>query len=122
MKHIFYTLFIVFAISCSQEPSTGTFGENFEKSETVDLSTALSLYNSGVDTTYVIEGKVENVCSHSGCWMTFKNDNSEFYINTNEKFILPKKSKGKKAIAKGVFVKDEEGEISFEPTGVIIED
>jgi hypothetical protein len=121
MKQIFFTLMLFFAFSCSQEPITGTFGEGFEKTDAKDLSSALAIYNSGVDTTFVIEGKIENVCSHSGCWMTFKNDSSEFYINTNEKFILPKKSKGKKAIAKGVFVKDEEGEISFEPSGVIIE-
>ncbi|MDP2176339.1 MAG: DUF4920 domain-containing protein [Bacteroidota bacterium] len=121
MKQILFSILLFLAISCSQTPENGAFGEAFEKSNPTELKTALKAFNEGKDTTYEIEGKIENVCSHSGCWMTFKNDSSEFYINTNEKFILPKKSKGKKAIAKGVFVKDEEGEISFEPSGVIIE-
>lgn len=121
MKQILYSIVLLLSFSCSQTPDTGAFGEVFEKSNPTDLKTALQAYNAGKDTTYQIEGQIENVCSHSGCWITFKNDSSEFYINTNEKFILPKKSKGKKAIAKGVFVKDEEGEISFEPSGVVIE-
>jgi hypothetical protein len=121
MKQYLYSIVLLLSFSCSQVPENGTFGEAFQKSNPTDLKTALQAYNDGKDTVYEIEGSIENVCSHSGCWMTFKNDSSEFYINTNEKFILPKKSKGKKAIAKGVFVIDEEGEISFDPTGVVIE-
>jgi hypothetical protein len=51
----------------------------------------------------------------------FKNQGKEYYINTLEKFTLPKNVLGKKAVAKGRFVKDEENEISFEATGIIVE-
>ncbi len=113
-------LLIVFA-ACSQQPSTGTFGEKFDDKGAVDFKDALASYNAGKDTTYIITGKIENVCSHKGCWISFKNDTSEFYVNTNERFTMPKSSKGKKATAKGKFVKSEEGEVGFDPTGVIIE-
>ncbi len=115
----FILLAVLFA--CNQQPVTGTFGEKFDKTGAKAFTSALSEFQSGVDTTYVIEGKIDNVCSHSGCWISFKNGESDFYVNTNEKFTMPKESKGKHAIAKGKFVKDDAGEISFEPTGVIIE-
>jgi hypothetical protein len=113
-------LVLVFA-ACSQQPSTGTFGEKFENSGAVDFKDALASYRAGKDTTYVITGKIENVCSHKGCWISFRNDSAEFYVDTKERFTMPKGSKGKKATAKGRFMKDEEGEISFDPMGVIVE-
>ncbi len=113
-------LLFIFA-SCSQEASTGTFGETFENKGAVDFKDALASYKAGKDTTFIITGKIENVCSHKGCWLSFKNDSTEFIVDTKERFTMPKKSKGKKAIAKGKFVKDEEGEIGFDPVGVIIE-
>ncbi len=113
-------LLFVFA-ACSQQPATGSFGEKFENRDAVDFKDALAGYQAGKDTTYIIAGKIENVCSHKGCWITFKNDSTEFYVDTKERFTMPQSSKGKKAIAKGKFVRDEEGEISFDPTGVIIE-
>lgn len=121
MRKFTFIAAIAFLAACSNAPKTGTFGEKFENKGSQDFKTALADYTSGKDTTYVIEGQIDNVCSHSGCWISFKNDTSEFYVNTNEKFTMPKDSKGKKAIAKGRFVKDEEGTVSFEPTGVIIE-
>jgi hypothetical protein len=114
-------LFLIFT-SCSQQPATGTFGEKFENKGAIDFKQALASYQAGKDTTYIITGKIENVCSHKGCWISFKNDSAEFYVNTDERFTMPKNSKGKKAIAKGKFVKSEEGEIGFNPSGVIIED
>lgn len=112
-------MFAMFA--CSDKPATGTFGQTFDKQGAKDFKSALGEYQSGVDTTFVIQGTIDNVCSHSGCWITFKDGENDFYVNTHEKFTMPKNSKGKKATAKGKFVKDETGEISFEPTGVIIE-
>lgn len=121
MKHFLTLILAVAMFSCSQKPVTGTFGESFDKTGAKAFTTALSEYQSGVDTTFVIEGQIDNVCSHSGCWISFKNGETDFYVNTNEKFSMPKDSKGKHAIAKGKFIKDESGDISFEPTGVIIE-
>lgn len=121
MKHLLILFALIFVVACNNTPSTGTFGEKFEKSNVQDFKSALASYNSGKDETYVIEGTIDKVCQHSGCWLSFKNDTADFYVNTDEKFTLPKDSKGKKATAKGKFVKDEKGEISFTPTGVIIE-
>lgn len=119
-KFSFLSLLFIFA-ACNQQTSTGSFGEKFENKNAVDFKQALASYKAGKDTTYVITGKIENVCSHKGCWISFKNDSSEFYVDTKERFTMPKSSKGKQAVAKGKFVKDEEGEIGFDPTGVMIE-
>lgn len=110
-----------FLFSCSTPKPEGVYGVGFEKNGVVELNSALKSYEQGVDTVYVIKGLVDNVCTHSGCWITFKNDGKEYYINTLEKFKLPKEVLGKNAIAKGKFVKDEENEISFEASGIIIE-
>ena len=121
MKQILILTLLLTAISCKNAPATGTYGTAFDNANAQDFKTALSAYNSGKDTSYIIQGTIDNVCSHSGCWISFKNDTTDFYVNTNEKFTMPKDSKGKKATAKGKFVKDEDGVVSFEPTGVIIE-
>lgn len=121
MKHFLMIALFLTAVSCNNTPAAGTFGEKFENAGAQDFKSALTSYNSGKDTTYVIQGTIDNVCSHSGCWISFKNDSNDFYVNTNEKFTMPKDSKGKKATAKGKFIKDEEGTVSFEPSGVIIE-
>jgi hypothetical protein len=76
--------------------------------------------------------KIERVEIRSDIELTIRNNYSqhlatakmqvtEYYINTLEKFTLPKNVLGKKAIAKGRFVKDEENEISFEASGIIVE-
>lgn len=121
MKHLLIIAIFLTAVSCKNAPTAGTFGEKFENTGAQDFKTALTAYTAGKDSTYIIQGTIDNVCSHSGCWISFKNDSNDFYVNTNEKFTMPKDSKGKKATAKGKFVKDEEGSVSFEPTGVIIE-
>lgn len=121
MKKLLSILLMTALFACSQSSNTGTFGEKFDKAGAKGFEAALADFQAGKDTTYVIEGKIDNVCSHSGCWISFKHGGSDFYVNTNEKFSMPKDSKGKKATAKGKFVKDDAGEISFEPTGVIIE-
>jgi hypothetical protein len=122
MKQLGITAVLLFIFAaCTQQASTGNFGEKFEAKGAVDFKEALASYKAGKDTTYIITGNIENVCSHKGCWISFKNDSAEFYVNTNERFTMPKNSKGKKAIAKGKFVRSEEGEIGFDPSGVIIE-
>ena len=122
MNKIFATLLSLFILSaCSSSKPEGSYGEAFENSGAVELNTALKSYEMGIDTVFIIKGKVDNVCTHSGCWIMFKNQGKEYYINTLEKFILPKNVLGKKAIAKGRFVKDEENEISFEASGIIVE-
>lgn len=107
--------------SCSSQPATGNFGEKFEASGEVDFKQALASFEAGRDTTYVITGTIESVCQGEGCWISFKNDSTEFLVNTHERFTMPKNSKGKKATAKGKFVRNEEGEVEFSPDGVIIE-
>ena len=119
-KLIAFTLVLALA-ACQSNSNTGSFGEKFENKGSVDFKTAMASYNAGKDSTYIITGTIENVCQGEGCWITFKNDSNEFLVNTNEKFKMPKTSKGKKATAKGHFIKTEEGELEFTPTGVIIE-
>jgi hypothetical protein len=121
MKKLSIIALLFLLSACGQQPSTGSFGEKFDNTGARDFKTALADYKAGKDTTYVIQGTIENVCSHKGCWISFKTDSSEFYVNTNERFTMPQDSKGKKAIAKGKFVRSEEGEIGFDPSGVIIE-
>lgn len=120
MKNLFILGILVFA-ACSQKPTAGSYGQKFENKGATDLSTALASYTAGKDTTYIIQGKIKNVCQGQGCWITFENGGSEFRICTKEAFTMPKNSQGKKATARGKFVKDEEGGVEFEPTGVIIE-
>jgi hypothetical protein len=112
---------LVFAQSCGDKPSAGIYGEKFENTGSLEFTKALDQFQAGLDTTYLISGTIENVCQGEGCWISFKNGDEEFLVNTHEKFSMPKNSKGKKATAKGKFVRNEEGEVEFEPTGVIIE-
>lgn len=120
-KYLAFALSLVFMACQSNTKQGGTYGEKFENTGSVDFKSAIASYNAGKDTTYVISGTIENVCQGEGCWISFKNDSSEFVVNTHEKFKMPKDSKGKKATAKGRFEKSEEGELEFSPSGVIIE-
>lgn len=121
MKHTLLILGIALLASCSEKPAGGSFGEQFENTGAKDFKTAMDEFKAGKDTTYIITGQIENVCQGEGCWISFKSDSGEFLVNTHEKFSMPKNSKGKKATAKGRFVENEEGELEFEPSGVIIE-
>ena len=120
MKRIVLSLVVLAMVAC-QKPSTGSFGETFDAKGAVPYTQAMDQYIAGKDTVYTIQGKVENVCQGEGCWLTFKNDSNEFLIDTKEKFSMPKDCKGKTAIAKGKFITGEEGEIEFNPTGVVIQ-
>lgn len=122
IKFLAFALLLVIASCKDNTPATGSFGTKFENTNAVAFSEALANYNAGKDTTYNITGTIENSCQHKGCWLTFKAaDGSEFYINNDEKFVMPSNAKGHKAIANGHFVKDDKGEVSFLTTGVIIE-
>lgn len=115
-------IFIIgaFAIAaCNSMPSTGNFGEKFEAGKPLSFEDAKSQYMAGKDTTYVIEGSVNEVCQHGQCWLIMKKDSLELFVNTHEKFKFPKDSKGKTAVAKGTFEKTEDG-VEFVPTGVEI--
>ncbi len=115
-------LLLVFNACKDNTPATGSFGTKFENTNAIAFSDALDSFKAGNDTSYSITGTIENSCQHKGCWLTFKAaDGSEFYINNDEKFVMPSNAKGHKAIANGRFIKDEKGEISFLTTGVIIE-
>jgi hypothetical protein len=122
IKFLAIALLLVFAACKDNTPVTGSFGTKFENTNSIAFSDALASFNAGQDTTYNIAGTIENSCQHKGCWLTFKAaDGSEFYINNDEKFVMPSDAKGHKAIANGRFVKDEKGEVSFLAKGVIIE-
>jgi hypothetical protein len=119
LSGIICLLFVLAA--CSQQAPTGSFGEKFENKNAVDFKEALASYKSGRDTTYVITGTIEKVCQGRGCWISFGSDSTEVRVDTKERFTMPKDSKGKKAIAKGRFVREDD-EIIFDPSGVIIEE
>ena len=122
IKFLAIALLLVFTACKDNTPATGSFGTKFENTNSIAFSDALTSFNGGKDTTYNIAGTIENSCQHKGCWLTFKaTDGSEFYINNDEKFIMPSNAKGHKAIANGRFVKDDKGEVSFLAKGVIIE-
>lgn len=120
MKKFIAISSILIFFACQSTPATGEFGEKFDQKGSKDFKTAMTEYQAGKDSTFIIEGTIENVCQGEGCWITFKNDTTEFLVNTHEKFSMPKNSKGKTAVAKGKFVKTDEGEIEFQPTGVVI--
>lgn len=121
MRKLFVILLAASLFACKQKPAAGSFGEAFENTGAVDFKSALQAYEAGKDTSYIISGTIANVCQGEGCWISFQNDSNEFLINTHEKFSMPKNSQGKKAVAKGKFVKTEEGEVEFQPSGVLIE-
>lgn len=121
MKKLFVFAIALYLISCSSTPSTGTFGNQFEKSSVMSYSNAVELYNSGKDTIYQIEGEIGSVCQHGACWLMMEGDSGTLKIDTEEKFKLPKDGKGKKAIATGKFTKTKSGKLQFVTTGVVIE-
>ncbi|MDI1235585.1 MAG: DUF4920 domain-containing protein [bacterium] len=120
---LFAIAFLFILAACKDNtPASGAFGAKFDNNNAIAFSDALANYNAGKDTTYNISGTIENSCQHKGCWLTFKAaDGSEFYINNDEKFVMPSNAKGHKATANGHFVKDDKGEVSFLTTGVVIE-
>ncbi len=122
IKIILLTL-TLFLFSCKDnKPATGTYGTAFETKNSLTLNDAMTAYNNGKDTTYTINGTIENACQHKGCWVSFKDaQGKEVYINNDEKFVIPSNSKGHKAIAQGHFIKDDKGETSFITSGIVIE-
>jgi hypothetical protein len=123
MKKIILFTAIALIFSCKdKQPATGTFGISFDSKGALSLTEALASYNGGKDTTYKISGTIENVCKHTGCWISIKDEaGKEFYINTNETFVIPATVKGHKTTANGKFVKDDNGEVSFSTTGIVVE-
>ncbi len=126
MKTILLLFLASIAIACNNDPrakmpSTGSFGEKFEIDNGLRDINTLNLSDSGIYEVHQISGSIEKYCKGEGCWMTLKANNSFVRVDTKDKkFVLPKNIDGKKAIANGQFIM-EDNELSFEATGIVIE-
>ncbi len=126
MKNLLFIALGAILVACNNDPrakmpSTGSFGEKFEIADEVKVLSTLDLNDTAIFNVYQISGSIEKYCKGEGCWMTLKANNSFVRVDTKDKkFVLPKNIDGKKAIANGQFIK-EDNELSFEATGIIIE-
>ncbi len=126
MKRLLLIAFSALFLACNNDPrakmtSTGSFGEKFEIANDMKEINTLNLSDSSIYDIHQISGTIEKYCKGEGCWMTLKANNSFVRVDTKDKkFVLPKNIDGKKAIANGQFIL-EDNELSFEATGIVIE-
>ncbi|MBC7425932.1 MAG: DUF4920 domain-containing protein [Bacteroidia bacterium] len=129
IKQLLFTVSAVFILSgCGNEKAEGSFGKppaDLESSSiSIDAAVSDTLLKDG--DLVKLNGTISESCQHSGCWMIFKTtDGSNIYINTEDKFTIPKNSAGHKAYAYGKWVaadktNKEKQEPSIVADGIII--
>lgn len=135
---IFFLFIIASCSSGPQKPAEGTYGAAFVITNPLAVDALTDLVKDKPFAEIQVKGKIDEVCQHKGCWMTFKTtDGKSIFINTiNESFTLPKNASGHMAVANGKVLsieeqkriakenKEDENEITqiaFEATGIVIE-
>lgn len=86
------------------------YGEGLTGKETVQLSELMDHPDEYVGKTVRVEGLIVDVCKKRGCWMELAGDREFQSIKVKVDdgvIVFPYESKGKHAVAEGVFTKIE---------------
>jgi len=87
-----------------------SYGEPLTGKEITKISVLLAEPDGYVGKTVRVEGVITGVCERRGCWVSLASDEEfqELRIKVDDGVIVfPIESKGKKAIAEGIFTKIE---------------
>ncbi len=93
---------ILLIVSCSQQPSYTSYGDEINAENSISTSDFLSTV-SETEAAYKIEGVVEEVCQAKGCWLKVKNDQGQSIRVTFKDygFFVPKDIAGRTVILEG---------------------
>jgi len=89
-------------------PSTGSFGQEFNKEGAVPVTEIAGLINSDTAIGVKVYGTIVEVCQHTGCWLTFDLGNGEeIMVNMKDHdFYVPMDASGKTAWVEGTAVRE----------------
>ncbi|MBU1008498.1 MAG: DUF4920 domain-containing protein [Bacteroidetes bacterium] len=89
-------------------PPTGNFGAVIQADGSTDINSLSSAFDSENPVAVKVYGTVADVCQHSGCWLTLKQENGEdIMVNMkDESFSVPKDASGKKAWVEGIATRE----------------
>lgn len=117
---------LVFAASCSQGreeannqqhqledqqealPSTGQFGEKFNKGGAIDVAEVMELINADETIEVKVTGTIKEVCQHTGCWLKFDFPGGEEIMvrMKDHDFYVPMDAAGKTAWVAGIATRE----------------
>ncbi|PKP51713.1 MAG: DUF4920 domain-containing protein [Bacteroidetes bacterium HGW-Bacteroidetes-1] len=89
-------------------PSTGSFGEEITKDNSVAISEIASLISTDEAISVKVQGKILEVCQHTGCWFTYDLGNGEeLMVNMKDHdYYIPKDAAGKTAWIEGDAIRE----------------
>jgi hypothetical protein len=89
-------------------PSTGSFGQVFDKDGAVLITDIAELINSDTTIGVKVYGTIVEVCQHTGCWLTFDLGNGEeIMVNMKDHdFYVPMDAAGKTAWVEGLATRE----------------
>lgn len=89
-------------------PPTGNFGAVIQTDGSADINSLSSAFETESPVAVKVYGTVADVCQHSGCWLTLKQENgTDIMVNMkDESFNVPKDASGKKAWVEGIATRE----------------
>lgn len=72
-----------------------TYGADMPKGKAVDIAAAAASMADFNGKSGKFSGRITQVCQMKGCWLMIESNGTAARINTNDKFFVPKNSKGK---------------------------
>lgn len=90
-------------------PEFEEFGEEMgEPGASMALPEALDLFRSGQQKEFTIEGRIAEVCQHSGCWLIISEGELTVRVRTKDhEYYVPTDSADKRVLVRGVMEKVE---------------
>lgn len=84
---------------------TTTYGEKFDKTNAIDIDSALAHWNNHTKSV-VVKGISTAVCQTEGCWFKYKTAGEELFVDFDHQFKIAKNSVGKTLYSTGYFYQD----------------
>jgi Domain of unknown function (DUF4920) len=92
MKKLFLLVLFVASINVAFAKNYGT---DMPKGKAVDIAAAIANIENFSGKPGKFKGRITQVCQAKGCWLMVESDGKAARIKTNDKFFVPKDSKGK---------------------------
>lgn len=91
-KVLFVVLLVVASINVAFAKN---YGADMPKGKAVDIADAVANIENFADKPGKFKGRITQVCQAKGCWLMVESNGKAVRIKTNDKFFVPKDSKGK---------------------------
>ena len=93
-KTLVLACLFLFAVSVEAK----TYGTDMPKGKAVDIAAAAANISNFSGKSAKFSGRITEVCQMKGCWLMIESNGTAARIKTNDKFFVPKNSKGKAVV------------------------